>query len=792
MAGIFSIAPLIVFIPFIGVLINAFFGRQLMPTPQSKAPGVIASFIAGLSFLVAVLLFVGLLGSPQGAEIPLLTWVDIEVAGRSLVIPWTFRVDTLSVVMMLVVTGVGTLIHIYAIGYMDLDIDVKAHEWGLSVEDSIDLKQRRFSRFFTYLNLFLGSMLILVTANNFLMMFVGWELVGLCSFLLIGFWYDDPHVGLANAGAAQKAFIANRVGDFGMLMAIFFIFWTFGSVQFTEVFGRAECMIENTQAECLALSAAELEEEFLVPQEEGEGEEEAGLVTLVSRVNGVPFAEGDEVGPVTTEVDLFGMSLTLTGAVTIITLFLLLGAAGKSAQVPLFVWLPDAMAGPTPVSALIHAATMVTAGIYMITRSNVLYHLAPVSAESVAIVGAVTALLAATIAVAQFDIKKVLAYSTISQLGFMVAAVGLGGYVAGIFHLVTHAFFKALLFKGSGSVIQGMERGMVGDELAHMYDHGHHHDAHHNDDHHDDHHDHHVDPQDMRNMGGLLGRMPVTGWTYIIGALALAGIFPLAGFWSKDEILLDANNEMLFAYILLSVAAFLTAFYMGRQVFMVFFGEPRTDAARDATESPATMTVPLVILGALSVFGGLINLPFSGFHQLGHWLEESVLYAHIPKFNPVVAVISTVVAVAAIAGAYAIYGRKPLTDEGTDPLADRLGAAFTFLNNKWYIDEIYHMVFIQPYRRLADFFANVIDWQFLHDYIHDNIIGETFRGGSELLSQPVDRGLIDGLVNGIARVIGVSSSGARRIQTGYVRNYALVIGIGVFLVLVFIAAQFLL
>ncbi len=435
--------------------------------------------------------------------------------------------DTLSVTMMLVVSGVGTLIHIYAIGYMHEDVRFKS-----------DLK--RYRRFFVFLNLFIAMMMILVSGDSYLMLFVGWEGVGLCSFLLIGFWYEMDTLGRpswANSDAAKKAIIANRIGDFGFLIAAFLIFWAFGSLQFDAVFDH---------------------------------------LGAVSAIN--------------------------SPLIIAITLFLLLGVTGKSAQIPLFVWLPDAMAGPTPVSALIHAATMVTAGVYLIARSAPLYVMVPTAQFIVALVGALTALFAATIAVGQYDIKKVLAYSTISQLGYMVAAVGMGAFAAGMFHLITHAFFKALLFLAAGSVILGMERG------------------HHLIGHHDEHEaeakkkgrrkDEHggaqeqaeiFDPNDMRNMGGLRKTMPVTFWVYLAGALALAGIFPFAGFWSKDEILADSFSKGFTAvYWLLTIAAFFTAFYMGRQIWMVFFGEPRHEAAAHAQESPRIITVPLIVLAVLS------------------------------------------------------------------------------------------------------------------------------------------------------------------------------------------------
>ncbi len=520
----FYLVPLVVFLPLIGLLINLIFGSRL----SEKLIGTIASTATGLAFVVAVLLAISLAGNHEGATITLADWI---VSG-DLHISWGFQVDTLSTTMMLVVAGVGTLIHIYAIGYMHDDV---RHNGDPS----------RYRRFFVFFNLFILAMMVLVSADNYLMLFVGWEGVGLCSYLLIGFWYDKGEKGIGNALAGKKAFVTNRIGDFGFLLAAFTMFAMFRTFDFDEVFSQVPEVAE------------------LLP---------AGIL--------------------------------------MITLFMLLGVAGKSAQIPLYVWLPDAMAGPTPVSALIHAATMVTAGVYLVARSFPLYAVVPDAQNVVALVGATTALFAGTIALAQFDIKKVLAYSTISQLGFMVAAVGMGAVVAGIFHLVTHAFFKALLFLSAGSVIQGVERG------EHHVEHGHKQKKSAK-----EHGGHHFDPQDMRNMGGLRKQMKITFWVYLIGAIALAGLPPLAGFWSKDEILL-ASKANPTVYYMLSAAAFFTAFYMGRQVLMVFFGQPRSEAASHASESPLIMTVPLMILAALSAFAGLLNLPW--FHTFGHWLEHTV------------------------------------------------------------------------------------------------------------------------------------------------------------------------
>ncbi len=763
--GLFSLVPLIVFIPFAGVVTNAFFGRALMAREDSVTPGVLASALAVLSFGIAALVFVALLGHPEGAEVPFLTWMRIQAGAWTLTVPWTFKVDTLSSVMMLVVTGVGSLIHIYAVGYMHGDIDEQIAKRHLAGEEALDFKRRRYSKFFTFFNLFLGSMLILVTGNNYLMMFVGWELVGLCSYLLIGFWFDDPGKGDYNSMAGKKAFIVNRVGDFGMVMAIMLIFWSFGSLEFDTVFARAECMLTAPQAECLRLEPGLVEGEH-VAEESGESIE---AEAEAEGTHAPTAADSDTVigiGPVTLG---FGV------IVTAITLLLLLGATGKSAQIPLFIWLPDAMAGPTPVSALIHAATMVTAGIYMITRSNVLYAMAPIGGTAVAIIGGATAFVAATIAVAQYDIKRVLAYSTISQLGFMIAAVGLGGYVAGIFHLATHAFFKALLFLSAGAVIHSMEHG------HHQIAHG---KGHHDDD---------FDPQDMRFMGGLRKHLPITTWVYIIGAVALAGIPPLAGFFSKDEILLDASRENPLVYILLTIAAFFTAFYMGRQIFMIFFGEERHEAGKHAHESPPVMTIPLIILAGLTVIGGAMNIP--GVHSLAHWLHHSVQNAHIPGpgqgFSLQVAGISTALALVAIGLSYLLYGRRPLQTGERDPLRTT-GPVFTFLNRKWYWDELYGLIFVRPFEAIGNFLAFTVDWRFWHDFVHDRILGDVFRGWASILSGPIDLGVVDGAVNGIARLVDGSAKRLRRVQTGYVRNYALAVMLGAVGIILYLVIRFLL
>jgi NADH-quinone oxidoreductase subunit L len=644
--SIFDIVPLVVFLPLLGLLINLLLGEKL----GEKFTGITASLATGLAFVVAVILAAGLSATPQVEPIKLFDWITVGTFNFA----WAFRVDTLSVVMMLVVSGVGPLIHVYSIGYMHNDV---RHN-----EDP-----NRYRRFFLFLNLFIAAMMILVSANNFLMMFVGWEGVGLCSYLLIGFWFEKGKDGTGNAIAAKKAFITNRIGDFGLLVAMFLIAWSFGSLDFGTVFAIAPTVA-------------------------------AAHPTLM----------------------------------LLITLFMLLGVTGKSAQLPLYVWLPDAMAGPTPVSALIHAATMVTAGVYLVARSSVFYSLVPAAQTVVMWVGAATALFAATIAVAQTDIKKVLAYSTISQLGFMVAAVGMGATVAGMFHLVTHAFFKALLFLAAGSVIQGVERGM-----------------HHAKEGHD------LDPQDMRNMGGLRKQMPLTFWVYLIGGLTLAGLAPLAGFFSKDEILAAASQGHTAIFVVLAIAAFFTAFYIGRQILMVFFGEARTSAAVKASESPKVVTVPLLILAALSVLGGLLNFP--GWLPLEHWLAFTLGEVEAVGFIWPVAGASLTLALIGLGLAWLLYGRKPLVKEQPDPLQRGLGPVFTGMSRKWWVDEFYGLIILTPFKAIAGFFA-----------------------------KPVDLGVIDGAGNGLAAGTNKLGNWLRRFQNGYVRSYALWMLVGLVAILTYL------
>jgi len=882
------LVPLVILVPSIGAFINFFLGAKI----GEKWAGYIGSFAAIFSFLISLVLLTYVTGTNGGATVvnpPFFDgWLRIESIGLD--IPWQLRVDSMSVTMMLVVTGVGSLIHLYARGYMHGD------KW--------------FYRFFAYLNMFLAFMLTLVTANNFLMLFVGWEGVGLCSFLLIGFWWDKKAPeGWKNSNAARKAFIVNRIGDFGLLMAMFLIFWTFGTLDFfksgelpnteakylvewREHNGLIEHSEETTDTHAEETDAAHSEEADAHAEEEdashseeasdergdqkqavleesedthseetdaaastedhGEADahadDEHGKTYVCVPAEKDDHSEGDAYAddghgddkygnPLASDIraiycdnshietemlGVFGQTVERFGTdemidfgafemrfddvLFLITLFMLLGVTGKSAQIPLFVWLPDAMAGPTPVSALIHAATMVTAGVYMMVRSNVflweLNHAGYVIGLIITLVGSGTAIMAGYIALGQWDIKRVLAYSTISQLGFMVAAVGVGAYVAAMFHLVTHAVFKALLFLGSGSVIHGVEHGH-----HHAHEHGHGHDDHHGDGHHDE----PFDPQDMRNMGGLRKKMPITYITYLIGTLALAGIFPFAGFWSKDEILADAwyegfqlnEPQGLIAFGVLLVAAGFTAFYMWRQIVLVFFDEPRSEAAEHAPESNGAMLLPLVILAIFTCIIGLINVPsgtplFSNIYEtyeFKHFLEHSLISVsrgHTLDFNTLIAGIALALGIGAIFLAHNIYKGKGLADGNRDQLEANAStrAAFRLANARLYWDEIYFRLIEDPFNKLAQFMADRVDWDFLHDYFHDSVIKRGFDSIAKLLSQPLDVGLIDGVVNGIGHLAQRVSQTLRGIQTGYVRMYAVVLFIGVVAVVLLMLLPF--
>jgi NADH-quinone oxidoreductase subunit L len=615
--------------PFIGFLINGLYGKRL----PKNVVGTIGAGVIGLSFALTVAIFLEFLSLPAAAR-PVEKVVFTWIAAGAFSVPIGFLVDPLALIMLLVVSGVSFLIHIYSVGYMHDDPS--------------------FPRFFTYLNLFVFFMLILVGANNFLMMFVGWEGVGLCSYLLIGFWYEKQSA----SDAGKKAFVVNRIGDFGFLLGMFLIFWTFGTLNFREVFA---------------------------------------------------LASKYPVG---------------SGVITATTLLLFVGATGKSAQIPLYTWLPDAMEGPTPVSALIHAATMVTAGVYMVARCSALYALAPFSLTVVASIGALTAIFAATMGMAQFDIKRVLAYSTVSQLGYMFLACGVGAFVAGIFHLMTHAFFKALLFLGAGSISHA-----VSGEL------------------------------DMRKMGDLRKHIPITYRTFLIATLAISGIFPFAGFFSKDEILFHALTDGNFLYWGIgAVAAFITAFYMFRAVYMVFFGTSRVDhhVAHHVHESPPVMTIPLMILAFLSIVGGFVGIPIiAGGHKFKEFLSPSITavgHGGHPPVSLEIGLMAFSMAVAGI-GIYTAYKLYMLRPDLPGWLAEKFKVPYDLIYNKYYVDQIY-----------------------------DTIIVEPIKDGSTLLWTEVDNKVVDGAVNGSASTVAWLSGHLRRLETGFLQNYALAIVLGVTLV----------
>ncbi|MGD0590972.1 MAG: NADH-quinone oxidoreductase subunit L [Bacteroidota bacterium] len=624
-----SYAPLIVIFPLLGFLILGLFGSRMK---SEKLIGILGSGTVGLSFLYALIVFFQMLSvEPDQRKqiVTVFTWLSTFTGSpSSFSVNVSYQIDQLSILLTLIVTGVGFLIHVYSIGYMHDD--------------------RGFWRFFAYMNLFVFAMLNLVLADNFLLLFLGWEGVGLCSYLLIGFWYEKKFTG----DAAKKAFVVNRIGDFGFILGMLLIFSTFGSLNFSAVFS--------------------------------------------------------------------GASMLTMGNTTIlwITLLLFVGAIGKSAQIPLYVWLPDAMAGPTPVSALIHAATMVTAGVYMVARCSILYALSPVALEVVAVIGVVTAVFAATIGLVQNDIKKVLAYSTISQLGYMFLAMGIGAFSAGIFHLMTHAFFKALLFLGAGAVIHAMH-----------------------------------DEQDIQKMGGLKEYLPITYKTFLIGAIAIAGIPPFAGFFSKDEILWKtfSSEQGSWIFWLLGVfGAAMTAFYMFRLVTLTFEGKRRFDHHLHPHEAPKTMTVPLIILAGLSIVGGFVGIPhWSG---IEHWLD--------PVFSPaqyklmsgensggimeyLLMAVSVGIAAAGIYAARWVYLQRI---EIAASLQRRYPRVYRLLLNKYYVDEAYNAVIVEP----------------------------AVKTSEEILWKVVDVTLIDGMVNGSAKVIGAIAQSLRKIQTGVAQFYAVV------------------
>jgi NADH-quinone oxidoreductase subunit L len=645
-------------LPLLGFLVN---GAAAFVAPGRKTiPTVVGPGVVGLAFLIAVLNFLGLRGA--GLHEPLVQryWQWLVMGG--LEVDVAFQLDALSMLMTLVVTGVSFVIHVFSVGYMG--------------------KDPGYARYFAYLNLFVFFMLVLVLGSSFPLMFVGWEGVGLCSYLLIGFWFKDRE----KADAGKKAFIVNRIGDFGFLVAMLMLFANTGTLDYIGVF-------------------------------------EAAPAT---------FAFGG-------------------AAITTITLFLFLGAAGKSAQIPLYVWLPDAMAGPTPVSALIHAATMVTGGVYLVARAGVLFALAPVSGIVVTGVGALTALFAATIGLMQFDIKKVLAYSTVSQLGYMFVAVGAGAYAAGIFHLMTHAFFKALLFLGSGAVIHALHEAF--------------------------HHTHKDwDAQDMRNMGGLRRYLPITWVTMWVGTLAIAGVWPFAGFFSKDEIIWQVGSRAVgpFAgwfrvyWIMVVIAAVLTAFYMARLMIMTFHGENRSGEPerRHLREVPPVMWVPLAILAVLSVLGGWLNVPESianapllGWLPSSGWVHEwlhpvtegadAIAAANLPEFvhhapfgggEVLWAALSFGLAVAVIGFAFSLLGRRAVLPAGES--AEPRGLA-RVLFRKWYVDEFYDAAIIRPVMAVSRAF-----WRF------------------------IDQGIVDGAANGVGYASRAFGWVGSRVQTGQLNTYA--------------------
>ena len=610
---------LIPILPLIGFLVNGL-GRKILSKGIS---GFIGSTVVLASFVISLLVFMDV---KQGNIHDLHYFDFINLA--SLKIGFDFKVDQLSSLFLLIITGVGFLIHLYSTAYM--------HD-----EDSKD-----FAKYFSYLNLFVFSMLLLVMGGNFVIMFIGWEGVGLCSYLLIGYWYKNNDY----TNAAKKAFIMNRIGDLGFLLGIFWIISKIGAVDYDHVFA----------------AVADAKSKFTVTD--------------------------------------------ITG----ITLLLFVGATGKSAQIPLYTWLPDAMAGPTPVSALIHAATMVTAGIYMIARSHVMFSMAPVTQHVITIIGLATALLSASIAIKQNDIKKVLAYSTVSQLGFMFIALGTGNYVAAVFHVLTHAFFKALMFLGSGSVIHAM-----GGE------------------------------QDIRQMGGLHKHMKITSVTFFIGCLAIAGIPGFSGFFSKDEILAGAFEHNQIVYGLTLFAALLTAFYMFRLYVITFTGKFRGTHEQEhhLHESPWAMTLPLIVLAILSVIGGYVGVPESlgGHHELGAFLAPAVGHAeHTLSHNTEYMLMALSTGLVLISILFAWTKFKNYKAEGEATGFGKL------LQNKWYVDEIYNAIIVNPLKGLASFFNNIIE-----------------KKG------------IDGIVNGAGRAVNYGSRQLRWLQSGQVGAYVLLMVIGI-------------
>lgn len=624
MIKLIALVPLF---PLIGFLINGFFGKKL----SKGLSGGIASASILASFVVAVLAFLELHHSANKSHVvELFSWISAD----TLNIPFEFLYDPLSSLFLLIITGIGFLIHIYSIGYMHDD--------------------EGFSRFFTYLNLFVFFMLLLVMGNNYLIMFVGWEGVGLCSYLLIGFWFKNQ----AYNDAARKAFVMNRIGDLGFLLGIILIFVTYGSISYGDVFSKA--------------------------------------------------------------------GVSSNAAVTTIALLLFVGAMGKSAQIPLYTWLPDAMAGPTPVSALIHAATMVTAGIYMVVRSNVFYSISETASGVVAIIGVLTALFAATIGLLQNDIKKILAYSTVSQLGLMFLGLGVGAYSSSVFHVTTHAFFKALLFLGAGSVIHAMSG-----------------------------------EQDIRKMGGLKGKIKITYLTMLIGTIAISGIPPFSGFFSKDEILAHTYEHSKTLWVLGMIASMLTVFYMFRMLFLTFWGSFRGTREQEhhLHESPSSMTVPLMVLAALSMLGGLLGLP--EFWHMPNWISEHLSPIILHK-NPStldhnvewtlmgLAVASAVVVIYFAHSLFIVNKVLPYKTE------EKMKPWQKLVYNKYYVDEFYDAVVRKPLDLLSTAFYKFLDLQ-----------------------------IIDGMVNGVGYGVKGIGSAVRLLQNGNIGFYIISMVLGVVLIFLF-------
>jgi len=621
MDNVLQMVWLIPLLPLIGFLINGL-GRNSL---SKRMSGIIGSGVILFSFLLSLYVFFNVKGGNSHLA-HYFNLIDIN----SFTIGFDFQIDPLSSLFLLIITGVGFLIHLYSTAYMH-------------AEDGKD-----YAKYFAYLNLFVFSMLLLVMGGNYVILFIGWEGVGLCSYLLIGYWFKNVNY----TNAAKKAFVMNRIGDLGFLLAVFWLLNKLGTTNFTDVFAN--------------------------------------------------------------------LSKLSTTDITGITLLLFVGATGKSAQIPLFTWLPDAMAGPTPVSALIHAATMVTAGIYMIARSNVLYNLAPLTQEIIMWIGLATALLAATIALKQNDIKKVLAYSTVSQLGFMFLALGTGNYIAAVFHVMTHAFFKALLFLGSGSVIHGM---------------------------------HHE--QDINNMGGLKSKMKITYITFFIGCLAIAGIPPLSGFFSKDSILIGAYEHNKIVYAIALFTACLTAFYMFRLLFITFNGKFRGTQKQwnHVHESPAAMTVPLIILAVLSAIAGFVNIPalFGGTESLTHFLSPVIQQTHQTTLSHATEYMlmggAVVLISAVISWAYFKF-------KNYEPKEETSSFGKT-LENKWYVDEFYNSILVKPLQAIAAFFNTIVE-----------------KKG------------IDGMVNGVGKVVNYGSRQIRLLQSGQIGHYVLLMVLGILVLLI--------